>query len=142
MDSAVQTWFGGPGRRWLGLSGLGALVVAAGFLLPLMVRERTPPTPRPADGTMTKAPDITPMLTRLALGTVFVLGLCVVTLRLGRRWLCAPTAEGNLGRQFEVLETLAVGNRCAVHLVRAGGRHLLAGVDASGLKALVALDDE
>jgi hypothetical protein len=145
MESAVQTWFARrPSGRWLALCGLGALVVASGFLSPLLLRERTPPRPAQDGGRdvppPAEVPDTAALLTRLALGTVFVLGLCVITLRLGQRWLVVGAAERDPGCQFEVLETLSVGNRCVVHLLRAGSGHLLAGVDASGLKALIALD--
>jgi flagellar biogenesis protein FliO len=40
-----------------------------------------------------------------------------------------------------LVETLPLGNRCLVHLVRVGNRQVLVGLDAGGLKSLVALPD-
>jgi len=38
-----------------------------------------------------------------------------------------------------VVETLPLGNRCLVHLVRVGSQQVLVGVDGGGLKSVVAL---
>jgi len=47
--------------------------------------------------------------------------------------------KGAGGGQLHLVETVALGNRCAVHLLRAGHQQVLVGVDGSGLKTVVAL---
>jgi flagellar biogenesis protein FliO len=81
------------------------------------------------------------MLLRLALGTVVVLALCVATLFVIKRWFgpFAPTQTG--GRELFVLETLQLNGRCSVFLLQAGKTRAIAGVDATGLKVLMALPE-
>jgi len=81
------------------------------------------------------------MLTRLALGTGFVLALCVGALVLGRRWLRKLPAASSTGREMRVVETLSLAPRCRVHLVRVGRRRVLVGVDPTGLRAITPLPD-
>src|SRR5262245_47422662 len=81
------------------------------------------------------------MLLRLGGGTVVVLLLCVGTLWLSRRWLRKLPGQGEPGGRLSLVETLPLGNRCAVHLVRVGRQQVVVGVDGSGLKSLVALPD-
>ena len=40
-----------------------------------------------------------------------------------------------------LVETLPLGNRCLVHLVRVGKQQVLVGLDGGGLKSLVALPE-
>jgi flagellar biogenesis protein FliO len=70
---------------------------------------------------------------RLAGGLVVVCGLCIVI----TRWMAkqTPAPAGTM----EVLASLAVDVRCAIHLVRAGDRRLLIGTDLAGVKALTEL---
>jgi flagellar biogenesis protein FliO len=85
------------------------------------------------------APDTSVMLRRLVLGTVTVLGLCVCTMWGGRRWLRGAPARTSTGATLRHLETVSLGNRCAVHLVQAGSHQILVGVDGGGIKSLVPL---
>ncbi len=124
-------------KRW-GLYALGALVVGTGLVLPRLATEGSPVPPADTAGGF-DGPDAGALLLRLVLGTAFVLGLAVAIL-----WLCRHLLRGRFGAvpgagQLELLESLPLGCRCRVHLVRAGSLHLLAGVDGAGLKALVAL---
>ena len=84
-------------------------------------------------------PDAGAMLRRLGLGTAAVLVLCAGTLWIGKRWLRGTPVKGAGGGQLHLVETVALGNRCAVHLLRAGHQQVLVGVDGSGLKTVVAL---
>ena len=76
---------------------------------------------------------------RLGLGTMVALALCAGTLMLGRRWLRGIVVPGEPGDELRVLETVAIGNRCFVHLLQAGEGQVLAGTDSAGLKALMAV---
>ncbi|SRR5579871_3795282 len=139
-------------KRWLPLAVLGLIVMLAGVVLPQLlpsataVPETTPKTSADQQDpwaynppSLTDGPDARAMLLRLGMGTVIVVALCIGTLWLGKRWLqVAPTpAVGE--RQLGVLEALPLNHRCCVYLIRAGSHQLLAGVDSSGLKALVPL---
>lgn len=138
-------------KRWLPMAVLGLVVMLAGVVLPQLLPsatampETTPKTADPQEPwaynppALTEGPDARAMLLRLGMGTVIVVALCIGTLWLGKRWLqVAPTpAAGE--RQLGVLETLPLNHRCCVYLIRAGSHQLLAGVDGSGLKALVPL---
>jgi hypothetical protein len=151
-----STSSGGVNKIWLLLCGLGILIVGAGFSVPYLVLGHggplldvpppaapaaTPPMPTTEPPMAADWPAPRDLLLRLGGGTVLVLGLGVAALLLGRRWL-QPKAVGEADkREFELLETLHLGNRCCVHLVRAGGQHLLTGTDATGLKAVTALVD-
>ncbi len=129
--------------RWL-LIGLGAVVIVVGLLVPNLAEKASAPQPipdRPAE-LRSEGPDMGAMLLRLVGGTVFVLALCVLTLWLCRRWLGATELGAKRSGRFEVLESLPLGPRCRIHLVRAGDRHLLAGMDAAGLKVLLPVEDQ
>lgn len=140
-------------KRWLPAGAFG-LVVLAGVLLPQLMSDaaavpEAPPTrePAPKDNwaytppTFPEGPDAKAMLTRLALGTVLVLGLCAGSLWVGKRFLHLKGVPAGENRQLRVVETLRLNHRCCVFLLQAGNRQVLAGVDASGLKALVPWSD-
>ena len=40
-----------------------------------------------------------------------------------------------------LLDTLRIGNRCALHLIQVQGTRVLVGVDTNGLKGMVALPE-
>ena len=65
------------------------------------------------------------MLARLFVGTVFVLGLSVVSLWGVRRWLQTNAPANSTPRELRLIETLQLGNRCSVHLVHLGKREIL-----------------
>jgi flagellar protein FliO/FliZ len=135
------------------LIGVGILVVALGFGLPRVITGTTPdssaaepnaagakPAP-PWSGTpalptiesATERPGLVMAFARLVGGLVVVCGLCIVI----TRWMAkqTPAPVGTM----EVLASLAVDVRCAIHLVRAGDRRLLIGTDLAGVKALTEL---
>jgi flagellar biogenesis protein FliO len=124
---------------------VGALV--AGMALPQMVPGETS-SPQPANVDKTDLryaaptlPDVSspqPMLARLAAGTVIVLLLCVGSLYGMRQWL-APNTLGGSPRTLRLVETLALGNRCSLHLVQFGKNQALVGADAGGIKTIVPL---
>jgi flagellar biogenesis protein FliO len=77
------------------------------------------------------------MLVRLYLAAVVVLVLLVVLLYGCRRWLAWVRPSG--GGQLSVLGAVRIGSRVRVFLVQAPGQRLLAGVDSTGMKMLVAV---
>ncbi len=83
-------------------------------------------------------PDTSGMLLRLGFGTIATLGLCVATLVLGRRWLQRPTAA-TTSRKLQIEESVVLGHRATLFLVKVGECHLVAGTDAGGLKSLIVL---
>jgi flagellar biogenesis protein FliO len=142
----------GGGRKWLPLMLIAGVAVVAGTLLPQMLGGVAPPQKEPAAETdknsldyvppsWPDAPDARAMLTRLALGTVAVTVLCVATLLVGRRWLRRLPGQPSTNTRMTLVETLPLGNRCLVHLVRVGKQQVLVGLDGAGLKSLVALPD-
>ena len=94
-----------------------------------------------APPTWPETPDTGALLLRLTAGTVTVLVLCVVTLLAGRRWLRGPAPKIAAGSQLQILETVSLGNRCCVHLLRAGQHQIVVGTDGTGMKSLVALPE-
>lgn len=143
----------GGGRNWLPLALVGGVAVVAGIVLPQMLGgvAPAPEAPAAADAkkesldyvppTWPEAPDPRAMLTRLGVGTAVVLALCVGTLVACRRWLRRLPGQGGGTRHMTLVETLPLGNRCQVHLVRVGRQQVLVGLDAAGLKSLVALPE-
>jgi flagellar biogenesis protein FliO len=147
----------GGGRKWLPLALLGSVAVVAGILLPQMLGSVAPaaaheaPPATAADGqkgsleyvppNWPDAPDASGLLTRLGIGTAVVLVLCVVTLLVCRRWLRRLPGPEAANTRMVLVETLPLGNRCQVHLVRVGKQQVLVGLDGAGLKSLVALPE-
>jgi flagellar biogenesis protein FliO len=142
------------GRKWLPLALVGGMAVVAGILLPQMLGA-VAPAPElhlAADDaqknsldyvppTWPEAPDAGAMLTRLGVGTAVVLALCVGSLVVCRRWLRRLPGQGGTPTHMTLVETLPLGNRCLVHLVRVGKQQVLVGLDGGGLKSLVALPE-
>jgi flagellar biogenesis protein FliO len=83
-------------------------------------------------------PDTSGLLLRLGFGTVATLGLCVATLVLGRRWLQRPPVN-SASRKLHIEESVVLGHRATLFLVKVGDSHLVAGTDAGGLKSLIVL---
>lgn len=139
---------------WLTVCVLGLTATVCGLFLPQSLRgHREPaaatPIPEPAretKNTLEYTPPALPdmpspgsMFVRLALGTIFVLILSIVTLWAGKRWirpLAGPVGEN---RQLRLMESLPLGGRCAVYLLQVGETKVLAGVDQAGIKALLPL---
>jgi flagellar biogenesis protein FliO len=129
-------------------SALSALALASGFLVPELIafaqREAaTTSEPQLANATPKDAVRFEPkiidfdavQLAPFFLLPVVVLGGIVWFLR---RRLSGKTARADDGG-LHTLETLTLGHRCLIYLVKAGDAELLAGVDRSGLKAVIAL---
>lgn len=106
---------------------IGAAVVIAGFVLPQLLGNSAPtPSTQPAD-----APNYVGFLLKMLLGIGVLAGACVLFVRWNKP---GPVATGNM----EILATVTVA-RGLVHLVRAGDRRLLIGVDPAGVKAVTEL---
>jgi flagellar biogenesis protein FliO len=86
-------------------------------------------------------PDPTDLFLRLGIGTAVVLGLCVATLVLGKRWLRGWPVKSPGGQHIRVVESLPLGNRCVVHLLKVSNRQIVVGMDTYGLKAMVSLPE-
>jgi flagellar biogenesis protein FliO len=147
-------------KGWLLLGLIGLAALGAGIAVPQLLpassvraETNTPHEPAPKQSpdvannlnytppSWPDTPDPRSLLTRVAVGTVVVLGLCVGTLLVLKRCTGAGAVKNSGGKQLRVVESLSLGNRCALHLIAAGNRQVLAGVDSSGIKALVALPD-
>jgi flagellar biogenesis protein FliO len=85
-------------------------------------------------------PSVQSLMLRLVFGTMFVLILSVAAIWYGKRYLTAY-ASGSLGGDLKLVETLPLGNRCRLHLVRLGSRQILIGADGAGIKTVTPLDD-
>lgn len=106
---------------------IGAAVVVAGFLLPQLFGTSTPPAPPSAAA----SPDYAGFLLKMLVGLAVLAGGCVAFVKWKKP---APVAAGSM----EILATVTLA-RGLVHLVRAGDRRLLIGVDPAGVKAIAEL---
>ena len=157
-----------PSGTFTSLVAVGVLVVAAGLILPRLLSlgptpadasadidgaspftsNRTPKAPvespakqAPPAPTAIPAPvgggessSLTWVMAKLLFGLAIVAGVCIGVARWTHR--ARPTAPPGI---LESLAKLAVDRRCVVHLVSAGGRRLLVGTDATGVKAVLEL---
>jgi flagellar biogenesis protein FliO len=131
---------------------IGLIASLAGLLIPQML-----PGDKTAEKTTTVAardakdltyvpptwpepPSVQSLMLRLGFGTMFVLILSVAAIWYGKRYLTAY-AGGALGGELKLVETLPLGNRCRLHLVRLGARQILIGADGAGIKTVTPLDD-
>jgi flagellar biogenesis protein FliO len=139
--------------RWVALAMVGLVAVVGGLFVPQLITTPAPPAEPRAAGPEKAQPAYTPpslpdgpspqsLMIRLLIGTAVVLGLCVGTLWVGKRWLAAPAPKAAAGGQLSLVETLPLGNRCSVHLVKVGSRQVLVGVDGAGVKSMVALPEQ
>jgi flagellar biogenesis protein FliO len=138
---------------WLTLGIVAFVAVLAGLLVPQLlpgemvieknhVKAETKGIAK-GDYTAPQVPDMPnpqSMLTRLALGTLIVLGMSVASIWGMRRWL-QPAQAAAGPRTMKLLETLPLGNRCSLHLVHMGKREVLIGVDGAGIKTIVPLPE-
>jgi flagellar biogenesis protein FliO len=137
---------------WTPWATVGAIAVFAGLMLPqLLPGESALEKGRPKAEAIAKSgteyaapalpdmPSPQAMLARLFGGTVFVLGLSVVSLWGVRRWMQTTAAANSTSREMRLVETLQLGNRCSMHLVHLGKREILIGVDGGGIKTVVPL---
>jgi flagellar biogenesis protein FliO len=156
MNPMQKTPLGGGKRGfWLTIGIIGLVAVSAGIVLPQMLPADTTvsqPAAPPESAQKNElaytppawpeAPDPKAMITRLVLGTAIVLGLCAGTLMLSKRWLRGMPVKTSATGPLAVIDSLALGNRCHVHLVGVGKHRVLVGMDASGLKSLVPLSED
>src|SRR5262249_37508024 len=107
----------GGGRKWLPLMVIGGMAVVARILLPQMLGGVAPaPAATAAEADKNsldyvppawpESPDAGSMLTRLAVGTVVVMVLCVGTLFLCRRWLRKLPSQPSVTSRMTIIETL------------------------------------
>jgi len=140
----------GPSSVWKTWGSIAVVAILMGLLLPqLMPGETVTSSDKTkvevkdkksleyAAPSLPEAPSPASMFIRLGLGTAIVLGLCVATLFGIRRWLYPNAANGSMPREMRLMETLQLGNRCALHLVHLGKQPVLVGVDAGGIKTIV-----
>lgn len=156
MESANGSTTRSPFQKWAPWGIIGLVAVCAGLLLPQMLPSSAPPknstentsvTP-PKSGPLAYKPPEWPeppnqqgMFLRLGLGTLFVLGLCVGSIFLCKRWMGnAPQAAKSQG-QLKLIETLPLGQRCWMQLVHVGTHSVLVGGDAAGMKTIVPLPE-
>jgi flagellar biogenesis protein FliO len=129
-----------------------AVAVLAGLLLPQLLpgetvleknqsktETKTKSTGEYTAPALPEMPNPQAMLGRLFLGTIFVLGLAVVSLWGVRRWMQFNGPANNTPREMRLIETLQLGNRCSMHLVKLGKREVLIAVDGAGIKTVVPL---
>jgi flagellar biogenesis protein FliO len=141
-------------KKWLFLGSLGFVALIVGFVLPPTLNQAAADSKPNAsspdnakDGfeytpaAWPDSPTPSAMFLRLGMGTVVVLVLCVATLWIGRRWISSVPAKALQGDQLAVIDTLPLGHRCTLFLVKAGNKQVLAGLDSTGLKALLPLTD-
>lgn len=152
MTTPVKHAQGRPGL-WLQLGVIAAAATLAGLLLPQFIPGDAvlpPPAKEVAakSGGLSYAPPAWPeapsnreLLIRLGVGTAVVLGLCVVTLLAGRRWLAGLSAAKPGGGTMHVVETLHLGNRCCLHLIQLPSRQFLVGADGAGIKTVLPLTE-
>jgi flagellar biogenesis protein FliO len=152
MSAPRSAFAPNPYQRWIPVALIGVVAIVAGLFLPQAMPSpatvsQPPAASQPAGkqdlvyspAGLPDGPDTKSMLTRLVLGTATVLALCVGTLWLGRYWLTGGASLAASGKQLALVETLALGNRCSVHLLQFGSQTVLVGADGSGLKVIVPL---
>ncbi|HEX3314673.1 MAG TPA: flagellar biosynthetic protein FliO [Gemmataceae bacterium] len=128
---------------------IGLIASLAGLLIPQMLPGDKAPTPIAVHDAKDltyvppawpEPPSVQSLMLRLVFGTMFVLILSVAAIWYGKRYLTAY-AGGSLGGDLKLVETLPLGNRCRLHLVRLGSRQILIGTDGAGIKTVTPLDD-
>lgn len=149
-----------PHSAWMSWLAIAAVAIVMGMLVPQLMPGETvseKAEPKSAESspvksgreqkkdlqyaapTFPEAPSVPGMFLRLGVGTAVVLGLCVATLWGIRRWLYPAAANGSTSRDMHLMETLHLGNRCALHLVHLHKQPILVGVDGAGIKTIVPL---
>lgn len=142
-----------PLKKWGTLATIGAAAVVLGMLLPQLLpsppeAQPSPPAVASKAGSYTyKAPEWPEppsqggMFLRLGLGTIIVLGLCVGTIYLCKRWTNATPTAAKANSQLALIETLSLGRRCWVQLLHVNKHPVLIGGDASGIKTIVPMPE-
>jgi flagellar biogenesis protein FliO len=156
-------------RKFMLLCGVGAAVVILGMIVPRMLAptpEASPSTkndafakasPQGSDkaapplkkstsdldspnktADVPEAPGLGSILTRLVGGTLVVLVLCGLSAYGIGRWLKGKNVVAPHG-PLKIVAALRLNSRCSVILLQAGDQHIIAGMDASGLKSMLHL---
>lgn len=103
-------------------------------------------TPQPTPTLAAADAETNDMLVRLAVWTVIILCLCVLSMLGLRRWQRRQGILPEGGGQSRVLETLAIGPGRAVSLIQLGDVRAVVGTDGTGIKTIVlapaAFDEE
>ena len=88
-------------------------------------------------------PNLSSVLIRLMMGTVFTIGLCGGTLWFGRRWLQKNNVlpGGTSNREMTLVESTRLGGHCVVHLLQIGDQRVLVGTDRTGLQSIVPMPE-
>ena len=86
-------------------------------------------------------PNTGAMLLRLAAATGAALALCLTTLYVLRRRLRSTAVAGSSGTELRILDSIKLDHRCTIHLLAAGDKQVLIGLDGSGLKTVVPLPE-
>ena len=81
------------------------------------------------------------MFLRLTIGTIVVLGLCVFTIWLCKRFGIKGVPATPALARMKLVESLPLGQRCCVHLIHVADKPVLVAMDAGGIKSMVALPD-
>lgn len=104
------------------------------------------PTSEPAPSMAAAGSETNELFVRLAVWTIIILCLCVLTMLGLRRWQRRQGILPEGAGQSRVLETLAIGPGRAVSLVQLGDVRAVIGTDGSGIKTIVlappAFDEE
>src|SRR5688572_377499 len=118
MESGKGNPHGASLQKWIPLGIIGLVAVCAGLLLPQMLPSSAPP-PKPgpdvpsatnAKSSLTykqpdwpEPPNHQGMFMRLGIGTLVVLGLCVGTIFVCKRWLGGAPAATTGNRQLKLI---------------------------------------
>lgn len=114
---------------WLGV---GLVVAALGFVAPRFA-PTTPTGPTETAPVAAEGPGLAAAVGRLAICLVVV---CAAVVGVTRMVQTPPAATAG---GMEILAAYSLDGRCAVHLVRAGSRRLVVGIDPNGVKSILEL---
>ena len=102
---------------------------------PPTLRRESPPTFRQRGGL--RAPSLPDLMRRMVAGILMATGLL-----LALAWAHRVRISGDrkrTTRPMELLDTLVIGPRCSVHLVRVSDQLIMVGRDAGGMRKIVPL---
>lgn len=98
------------------------------------------PAERPAAGTgSSPVENLSPLVLKIAVTTVAVLGLCIVSLQLGGSYL-QPSLRPD--HELQVCESLQLSKEASVKLIRVGKQKVVVTHDRQGVRGMVLLPSE
>jgi flagellar biogenesis protein FliO len=74
-------------------------------------------------------------------GAGLILAFVVVALWLLRQWITRRDLPGGAMSHLRTIESLALPQRCRIHLVEVDGRQVLVAADAAGIKSVTVMPD-